>query len=221
MIPVAWRDPQDFEVEAEKLLNQYGKSVRPITAPPVPVEHILEGFLDLQLEVDDLNPGNVKRDNLGCLYIEQKRVVVDSRLEDQEGRYNFTLAHEAGHWILHRDNYLREKDQLLLFEQETKPSIVCRVSQRKQPVEWQADRFASALLMPERMVKSLLQEKEGPQVPWIYDSRTKDLWGLDKDAYFRSVASRFNTRFGVSVQAMQIRLEQLDLLREEANMRLL
>jgi len=45
----------------------------------------------------------------------------------------------------------------------------------------------------------------------------KKLWGLDKESYYQSVASFYNKRFGVSVQAMQIRLEQLGLLREEVN----
>jgi Zn-dependent peptidase ImmA (M78 family) len=49
----------------------------------------------------------------------------------------------------------------------------------------------------------------------------KRLWGLEKEDYYRSVASLYNQRIGVSVQAMQIRLEQLGLLREEVNAALL
>ena len=98
--------------------------------------------------------------------------------------------------------------------------MICRRSEHKKPHELQADRFASALLMPKWLVLDVLQKEGRPEVAWVYDHSTKALWGLEKEDYNRSVASLYNKQFGVSVQAMQIRLEQLGLLREEVNVRL-
>lgn len=39
------------------------------------------------------------------IYVEKGTVIIDNSLltKNQEGRYNFTSVHEAGHWILHSD----------------------------------------------------------------------------------------------------------------------
>ncbi len=215
MLAVEWMDPKDLEIEAEKVLRNYAEQVKPIAVPPVPVEYIIEGFLELEL--DDLNPKDTNSDKLGELYIEDGRIVVDSSLEDQEGRYHFTLAHEVGHWVLHKDIYLKDKNQLSLLEEKKGPSIICRKSEQKKAEEWQADYFAGALLMPKRMLMDVLREENRKKTAWVYDHQVKRLWGLEKEDYYRSVASLYNQRFGVSVQAMQIRLEQLGLLKEEVN----
>ena len=60
---------------------------------------------------------------------------------------NFTAAHEIGHIILH----------VPIVENEQK--ILCRKDEsvdgfQKAPEEWQADKFASYLLMPSQSVKN-------------------------------------------------------------------
>jgi hypothetical protein len=45
-------------------------------------------------------------------------------------------------------------DQPSLFSgQDQKPDYVDRSSEKKKPVEWQADQFAAILLMPRELVK--------------------------------------------------------------------
>ena len=78
-------------------------------------------------------------------------------IEGKEGRLAFTLAHEGGHWYLHRP--LIEMDQVTatLFGKDDvpkQPTIFCRSSQKKAAAEWQADRFAAALLMPAADVRA-------------------------------------------------------------------
>ena len=56
-----------------------------------------------------------------------------------EGRYRFTLAHEGGgHWRLHRHLFAKDPAQSALFSGSA-ASVVCRSSQAKERVEWQAD----------------------------------------------------------------------------------
>lgn len=65
-------------------------------------------------------------------------------------RDNFTIAHEVGHYVLH---YYPQKNELEL------PLWFTRYG--TGPVEWQANRFAAALLMPERNFREKHKELEG------------------------------------------------------------
>lgn len=69
-----------------------------------------------------------------------------------EGRYRFTLGHEAGHWQLHRQLLRAARDQGVLFGDAPQPTVICRTSQAKRPIELQADRFSAAVLMPRALV---------------------------------------------------------------------
>ena len=70
-----------------------------------------------------------------------------------EGRLIFTCAHEAGHWILHR--HLVETAAALNRVNE---AIVCRAKNAREPMEWQADYFASCFLMPDEETKKVFSQ---------------------------------------------------------------
>jgi len=214
---VGWRDPKELEIEAEIVIADYCNKVKPIKDPPIPIENIIEALFGLQLEIDELNGGNLNRDIFGCLYMDEGKIVVDTELQNQEGRYNFTCAHEVGHWALHKNLYLQNRMQIPLFQEEKKPSIVCRESQKKKNIEFQANYFASALLMPKEMVKSILKQRKKNDFTETFTDETLKFWGMNKEEYCRMVASIYNNQFGVSVQAMQIRLEQIGYLKQEVS----
>lgn len=86
--------------------------------------------------------------------------------ENQEHRLYFTLAHEVGHWYLQRKDAYVDSGQQSLFGEDTIKSNVNRFVdnvdifnnlKRKKLVteedwlEWQANYFASCILMPKRM----------------------------------------------------------------------
>ena len=62
-------------------------------------------------------------------------------------RDNFTVAHELGHYVLH---YYPQKDKLKVPIKFTRYGTGL--------VEWQANRFAAALLMPEDLFKEKVKE---------------------------------------------------------------
>jgi Zn-dependent peptidase ImmA (M78 family) len=67
---------------------------------------------------------------------------VYARADAGEGRDRFTMCHELGHLILHRDLALSRVDP-------SRPSkLYCNS-------EWQADKFASFLLMPRSLVEGI------------------------------------------------------------------
>jgi hypothetical protein len=112
-----------------------------------PVESPVINFdRQLSLSYEDLEEVLGIDDVLGATYLESRRVVINSNLveDGNEGRLIFTCAHEAGHWVLHR--HLVSKDARL---GETREAVVCRASDAREPLEWQADYFAACLLMPE------------------------------------------------------------------------
>ena len=220
MIQVPWISYEDIEIEAQKVLVEYGKNIRRIETPPVPVENIIEKLFGLQLELDDVRGRGFGPDALGCLYIKRKKIIIDSSLEYIEGRYHFTCGHELGHWWLHREWFLQWKKQLSMLPEKDEPLVICRESEKRLRREQQADRFAAALLMPKKLVLAVLQEKHVDLNP-IFTDETLRYWGITKEEYCRKVASQYNRIFGVSVQAMQIRLDELGLLKQEVNQMLL
>lgn len=106
-------------------------------------------------------------------------------------RVNFTLAHELGHYFLHRD-ILSEKDFLDGNDTLDGTDILYRKDSKDQNVnpqyEREANRFAARVLMPEKQVKKA--------------------WGM-----FHNVEICANI-FDVSVIAMSIRIEELGLIND-------
>ena len=136
------------------------------SSPPIPIEDIVEKHLKLGVEFDDLHAvlgvprsgSESEPDILGAMFFDERRIVIDESLDPEEnpakeGRYRFTLAHEGGgHWRLHRHLFAKDPRRRSLFDMPRPPSVVCRSSQAKEPIEWQADFYASCLLMPRRLV---------------------------------------------------------------------
>lgn len=214
----------DIEAAAGCLLADYGRKYGLVSSPPVPVEEILEAHLALSLDFDDLPKRLNLPDVLGATWFQNRQIVVDQSLDPtdnpaKEGRYRFTLAHEVGHWELHRRFFLDNPAQASLFGEEPKPSIVCRTASRKEPMEWQADAFSGLLLMPRDMVLAAWKARHGSLDPYIAEKEIEGLsakWGLADDSQPTvDVARAMAKDFKVSGQAMQIRLIGLGLIKTE------
>ena len=118
------------------------------------VEILAEQVLGYDLEIT--GDGIFQDPNiLGGISFEQNTIYVNASVEAHEGRYNFTLAHEIGHHVLHKDLYLA-----LYAGQD---GIMCREQAHKPLVERQADRFAAALLMPASVMRAASDDKVKPK----------------------------------------------------------
>jgi Zn-dependent peptidase ImmA (M78 family) len=172
------------------------------------------------------------------MFFDESRIVIDESLDPEErpaieGRYRFTLAHEGGgHWRLHRPYFNSYPGQAGLFAGPAPPSVICRSSQAKEPVEWQADFYASCLLMPRKMVFAAWDEMFpdrkprviGPGSPFSHPFIEVPLtkieinghdWSESIDEALDRVARPLAKKFLVSPIAMRIRLEKLGLLLRE------
>jgi hypothetical protein len=219
-----------IEASANTLLADYARRTKIDVRPPVPVEEILEHHLGLHLGFDDLRARPGVPDVLGALCIERAEVTVDQTLDPDEHpsaltRYRFTLGHEIGHGDLHRDLVLAQRLQADLFQTSSGPSIICRTSQRKELIEWQADAFAAALLMPRSEVGQHWQRLIGPERLEVSELRGRAgvflaaaLAGpsheprTQHDALIEFFIRPMAKVFEVSPAAMRIRLEQLGFI---------
>jgi hypothetical protein len=208
-----------LEVQAGLLLHSYGQEKRKAVTLPIPVDAILENFLKLKFSFMDMQEVFGVEDVQGALWMESAEVGVDYGLDPDanprmEGRYNFTVAHEIGHWQLHRRYRLRRPDPML-----------------RNRAEIQANLFASSLLMPKPMVTGSWRELYGDR-PMTRDMlRQRGVAIVDSEQWMRcnptnedeyikwqleSVTRPLATKFRVSLQAMRIRLGELGFLVKNA-----
>jgi Zn-dependent peptidase ImmA (M78 family) len=159
-------------------------------------------------------------------WIEREQVIIDERLDPTDhpemiGRYNFTVGHETGHWQLHRKYFLKDPNQGELFDADRGPTIVCRTSQAREPIEWQADYFSSCFLMPRALLceawKSNRNSLGSITLTELKAAMARKNIAKDTDeAIIEKFVAPLAKDFAVSPIAMRIRLENVGLVvREE------
>lgn len=170
---------------------------------------------------------------LGITQPRRRKIFVDSVLKKTGpvGRYRFTVAHEIGHWVLHAPLYTHDEAQRSLFEDERERDDEL-VSLRRDvfpkakrgrlpPEEWQANRFAIALLIdPDRL-------REEFRARFDLACVTPQDLGEEPTAVGRRRAARslatepvnqeppLASVFGLSAEAMAIALEKRGYLRKD------
>lgn len=239
-IHVPYLPEDEIERDAELLLAEYEETAGAPPKLPIPIEEITIYHLALRFEIVDLHEMlgiRMKRgqpDILGMILMDSERVLIDQRLDPKrypsmQGRYRFSVGHEIGHWRLHRSYAVRDANQTSFLDAPSEPTVICRSSQAKASIEWQADYFASCILMPRQMVLDEWVSRFGSvdgmvvigedlpnpaQSDWqaLVPDRFSNLSLVELDDY---VVAPFSESFKVSKQAMRIRLEGLGLLLQE------
>ena len=213
---------KQIEREAKLLLDEWVEKGHEITVP-IPLDELVEIHLELPFEIVDLRSQFGGHDVMGAIWFSDGTIRVDASLDPYEfphlrGRYNFTVAHEVGHWRLHRARFLDDPNERTLFESGSKPAFVCRDGD-SVPEEWQANAFAACLLMPRELVFDEWHAWRGTDAPVPdADLDVRSLAGdqkrdveLAREALCKPLAERFE----VSAHAMRIRLENLGLFVKE------
>lgn len=106
---------------------------------------------------------------------------------DAPVRQRFTIAHEIGHFILHKDEALHVDEKSLIGLRDRKSSLA--VDER----EIEANQFAAELLMPATFLQ-------------------KDILNLPDDIEVEEAITKLAHRYQVSTQAMTFRLTALGCL---------
>lgn len=162
--------------QARALVEKLG-----LKSPPIPVEKLAKA-LEVRVEYNPFD------DELsGMAFLRDGKPVIGINANHHPNRQQFTIAHELGHVLLHRSRL----DAAVLVDKSKnfipRDSIS---SEGTDPIEVQANAFASELLMPAKLVRQVLSES------------TRD---LHDDEYLIALAKRFR----VSLAALQFRLEKI------------
>ena len=93
----------------------------------------------------------------------KKRIVINEDINSLKGEFGqSTIAHEIGHWMLHINQqavgeYMDREERGIKIEVEP---FLCRSVQSLQGIEWQAQSFASHLLMPYHILLKAKQRRD-------------------------------------------------------------
>jgi Zn-dependent peptidase ImmA (M78 family) len=220
---VPWLTKKTIADAAAGVIADYEAKIKRRVEPPIPVEKIIERGLSLKLRFTDLRKKLKLDDVLGATYVKEEMICVDQSLTEHqnEGRLCFTFAHEAGHWVLHREHINRACRQ-----GSDDPFIFCRIKDAKQKIEWQADYFASCLLMPRGAVKSAFHKCYGSRPLILYNVKSAFCGPICFDPCVENwpkiagVVKEAGGFSNVSKQAMIIRLQDRGLVQNETRARL-
>ena len=167
------RKRQKICEHVEALLQQHK-----VTAPPVPVDRIAKA-LGIQLRFSPLD------DELsGMIYIRKDGPIIGINSLHHPNRQRFTLAHECGHFLLHK-----AKITEAVHVDKSFPMLM-RSTTGIDEMEIEANFFAAELLIPDAFIRELVKN---------------DPIDIDAEAAIDALAKRFK----VSQAAMRLRLGNL------------
>lgn len=149
---------------------------------PIPIESIAKKR-GLDIKAYDLG-----EDVSGALVIKEGKGTIGYNPTESTVRQRFTIAHELGHYELHKHDkgLFIDKDFKVMFRDQNSSSGEILQEQ-------EANAFAAAILMPEKLLIKEINNKK---------------FDLSDDKSFKELAKLFN----VSVLAMTYRIANLDLI---------
>jgi len=232
-LPVPPLTLNEIAAEADSVLAMYANLYGEAMCSPIDVDELAVNVVGLTVMFAELRE-LLGPDVDGAIYFSRMQISIEERLNPEVfpelyGRYRFTLAHELGHWVLHRQFVMSDKTQQALCGDNSTPDIICRSKGRRPRIERQADQFAGCLLMPEWLLRPAWKDFTGGElpiddatlgtlVPRIDPKRMAiDISGVEKELnpirLMREVfCEPLARQFAVSDEAMRIQLESLGLL---------
>ena len=133
------------------------------TTPPVDVYEIAENNgLDIietifPPEQDDISGFVTTTDGKGKLYV---------NLNEHPNRRRFTVAHELGHWRLHKEELKNNPERSILFR-------IAIGQLNKDPIEKEANIFAANLLVPMELLKKAKKGKTHQELAELFGVSTE------------------------------------------------
>lgn len=212
----------DIEETAEKFLQYFDESPlkKPMFTPILAIKEKLEKNHGVTFIFNqDLGSNSDGNKYLGRFNIHSNTIYIAPFLLNKDPRFSFTLAHELGHFVLHRkspgiSNLTNENNEFI----DTKKQVLLdRVGKRKVHdwVEWQANKFAASFLIPRFPLKAAVatyQDKMGI-------SKANGIIFLDdqmcnqKD--FASIKHSLSDLYQTSRTVVERRLKELNLINDQ------
>lgn len=181
-----------------KYRHKYSEKYNRPAPAPLDVDNYVHELWGFDIIFEKIIEDSEEKETLGFLRPETQEVVVNEDCTNQR-RISFTVAHEAGHLALHGPLF-EIKNGIICgwksspLHESTKKSDTAHIRR-----EWQANVYAGALLASRVEVEEFLRELG------LIENQT--LIPFELSAHFL----KFEGRFGLSRQALEIRLEHLGI----------
>ena len=213
-----------IEAKAYSLLSRYDSKLleQPVRIPiPLLLNYLKHNF-NLEIIATSLGTRG-SHGILGKTVLSKNLICFDKDLIRNEILFNFTAAHEIGHWVLHRNKKIAIGDSSGALEETDDCEIDYwgreRLKTQRDWIEHHANVFACSLLMPRltfrRSVECVQDQmgivKSGGKM--FLDSHRSSEKDLDKMLLF------LRDFWGTPGESVLIRLMSLDILIEETGRR--
>ncbi len=179
--PYIFYSKEEIERKANEILQNMQNLHNDATKIPIDATRVCD-YLNLSIDIGEILP-----DEHGLIVAKilplERRILVNSGLPEMLGTFTeFTIAHEIGHWVLH----INQEDADILSEEINENShdenqvilFLCRSASspidKFEAFEWQAQYFASCLLMPRYVLQELRKERDLTNWRHLY-AMTKEL----------------------------------------------
>ena len=151
---------------------------------------------------------------LGMYSFSRKHITISKDLAKDDPRYSFTCAHEIAHFYLHSKVHPRAYQEQGEVELRDSARDFVSIQPNSGPrglMEWQANRFAASILMPQATVRAVLTKVQGE----LGIGRRGRIW-LDNQPHIkhdyhrvlRGVAQHYN----VSQAVVEVRLREMRMI---------
>lgn len=168
--PYRFIPEEEIEAKANHLLRRMNETSRYAPKWPFDATRVAD-FLDIGVFWDSISPD--EQGSIAALILPiDRQIVLNEDIPELRGGFGeSTLAHEIDHWELHIDQTSAGR-----FEERIKQGIeidmqpfLCRgVSGQLQKIGWQAQRFASYLLMPRHILEERQEGRDLTQWSHLY-----------------------------------------------------
>lgn len=154
---------------------------------------------------------------LGKIIFEPTTILISKKANENKHREKFTIAHEIGHYILNHFQFMTE-EYYAENDFENYDYNFIKVADIKR-IEWQANYFASNLLLPKDNIKyeffKILEEEDIKDKG--YGALFVDRQECNINQYYK-VTNKLRDKFQVSRKAISLRLKELELLNDSTGM---
>ncbi|MEA5583450.1 ImmA/IrrE family metallo-endopeptidase [Nodularia harveyana UHCC-0300] len=153
---------QEIEYRANEILKRMQETPKFLPKWPLDATRVAE-FLGLDVLWDKIPPDSDGKIAARILPLEHLIEINEDILELPKGFEESTVAHELGHWELHIDQKAAGQFEERIqqgYEIDMQPFLCRAVDGQLQKMEWQAQRFASYLLMPRYILEQMADERD-------------------------------------------------------------
>jgi hypothetical protein len=159
--PYEFMGKKDIEEKAENILRRIQNTSNYQLNFPLDTSRVAE-FLGLDVVWDYIPDDHQGKIAARILPLDNLIEINDRIPQLKDGFAQSTIAHEIGHWVLHfnpiaLDSYGQLKTKGMPIK--IKP-FTCRNSDQANGREWQAQYFASCLLMPRNILLEVKKDKD-------------------------------------------------------------